>query len=89
MTLKVTHFVTHFVVYWEHYGNDVGGSKYSPLADVNRSTVSSLRAQWTYRWQLNPLGPEAETSYNHQGVPLVLDDGTESGLCDRTEDLLW
>src|ERR1051325_484733 len=34
---------------WPAYGHDPGGSRYSPLTQVNRENVKSLRAIWTYR----------------------------------------
>ena len=33
---------------WPTYGNDAGGLKYSPLADVNRATVTRLRPVFTW-----------------------------------------
>lgn len=34
---------------WAHYGGDAGGSRYSPLAEVNRDNVDRLEVAWTYR----------------------------------------
>ncbi|HET9177706.1 MAG TPA: pyrroloquinoline quinone-dependent dehydrogenase [Terriglobia bacterium] len=33
---------------WPYYGGDPGGSKYSPLKQVNRENVSRLRLAWAY-----------------------------------------
>jgi len=33
---------------WTSYGRDPGGSKYSPLAQINRDNVTRLRVAWTY-----------------------------------------
>lgn len=33
---------------WTHYGNDAGGSRYSPLDQINPDNVGSLRPVWTY-----------------------------------------
>jgi quinoprotein glucose dehydrogenase len=33
---------------WPSYGNDPGGMRYSPLTDINRSSVRRLRAAWTF-----------------------------------------
>jgi quinoprotein glucose dehydrogenase len=33
---------------WPNYGNDKGGSRYSPLKQINRGNVKNLRAIWTY-----------------------------------------
>ncbi|AYN97023.1 glucose/quinate/shikimate family membrane-bound PQQ-dependent dehydrogenase [Pseudomonas sp. LTJR-52] len=34
---------------WEHYGNDVGGSRFAALDQINRTNVSKLVPAWTYR----------------------------------------
>ena len=34
---------------WPSYGNNVGGSRYSPLDQINRDNVSELEVAWTYR----------------------------------------
>jgi len=46
----------HQPVEWSVYGGDAGGTRYSPLADINRSNVARLRVAWTF-----PTG--------HMGVP--------------------
>ena len=33
---------------WTHYGADAGGSKYSPLRQINRDSVAELEVAWTY-----------------------------------------
>jgi quinoprotein glucose dehydrogenase len=34
---------------WPSYGGDAGGSRYSPLTQINRENVRQLRVAWTYR----------------------------------------
>ena len=34
---------------WPNYGNDAGGTRYSPAAQINRSNVGQLKLAWTYR----------------------------------------
>ena len=34
---------------WPSYGNDIGGTRYSPLAQIDRGNVGRLRVAWTYR----------------------------------------
>ena len=34
---------------WPTYGNDPGGTRYSPLSDISRANVGGLRTAWTYR----------------------------------------
>jgi quinoprotein glucose dehydrogenase len=33
---------------WPAYGRDAGGSRYSPLDQINRDQVSKLKNAWTY-----------------------------------------
>src|SRR5437660_1796274 len=34
---------------WPVTGGDAGGSRYSPLAEIDRSNVAGLKVAWTYR----------------------------------------
>ncbi len=34
---------------WPSYGNTLGGSRYSPLDQINRENVDNLEVAWTYR----------------------------------------
>src|SRR2546429_8181031 len=34
---------------WPAYGNDAGGTRYSPLQQVNDHNVSSLKVAWIYQ----------------------------------------
>jgi quinoprotein glucose dehydrogenase len=45
---------------WPVTGGDDGGSRYSPLADINRSNVSRLKVAWIYRHGdfRKPFGPD-------------------------------
>ncbi|SRR5579871_295225 len=43
---------------WPTYGNDAGGTRYSPLALVNRSNVTKLQQAWVYHTgALEPATP--------------------------------
>ncbi len=33
---------------WPYYGHDAGGMRYSPLAQINRENVTSLKIVWTF-----------------------------------------
>ena len=33
---------------WPHYGSDLGGTRYSPLKQINTGNVRALRPVWTY-----------------------------------------
>src|ERR1700737_4100333 len=34
---------------WPVYGRDPGGSKYSPLSEIDRTNVKDLKIAWTFR----------------------------------------
>jgi quinoprotein glucose dehydrogenase len=34
---------------WQNYGNDAGGTRYSPAKQINRDNVAQLKVAWTYR----------------------------------------
>lgn len=58
---------------WPAYGNDAGGSRYSPLAQIDRGNVQQLRVAWTYR-----TGEAGDTSAARQksafeATPIVVD----------------
>ena len=58
---------------WPHYGNDAGGSRDSPLAEIDRENVARLRVAWTYRTGevLGEPGPYAH--YAFEATPLMVD----------------
>src|SRR5215469_6694798 len=33
---------------WPNYGNDPGGMRYSPLAQINNENISKLQVAWTF-----------------------------------------
>ncbi len=45
---------------WAAYGGDPGGSRYSPLTEINRGNVTRLRVAWTYR--TGALQPESPSN---------------------------
>ena len=38
---------------WPTYGNDAGGTRYSPAAQIDRGNVDKLKVAWTYRTGAN------------------------------------
>lgn len=48
---------------WHHYTNDVGGTKYSPLAQITKDNVRQLRVAW--RW------PSADRAIQESDPPLA------------------
>src|SRR5215510_3122156 len=55
---------------WSHYGGDAGGTKYSPLDQINPSNVSKLQIVW--RWKTSSLGQPPD--YNWEVTPLMVGD---------------
>jgi len=60
---------------WPNYGRDVGGSRYSPLAQITRQNVGTLQTAWTFHTG------EGELKVQHGGTPAlettpILVDGT-------------
>lgn len=41
---------------WRNYGNDAGGSRFSPLAQITPDNVDKLEVAWTYRFGPAPQG---------------------------------
>src|SRR6185503_20256200 len=53
---------------WPHWGGDQGNTKYSPLDQINRDNVKTLRIAW--RWKSENYGPRPQ---NHmEGTPLMV-----------------
>jgi quinoprotein glucose dehydrogenase len=55
---------------WSQYGGDAGGTKYSPLDQINASNVSKLQIVW--RWKTSSLGQPPD--YNWEVTPLMIGD---------------
>jgi quinoprotein glucose dehydrogenase len=57
---------------WPSYGNDPGGSRWSPLAQVTRENVGRLAVAW--RFSTGEAGPELATRRrtSFEATPLVV-----------------
>ncbi len=67
---------------WPNYGNDRGGSRFSPLAQIGRANVATLVPAWTFRSGMPaPLPP-----VTFQTTPLAI-DGTLY-LCTGDNDVI-
>ncbi|MBI3697134.1 MAG: pyrroloquinoline quinone-dependent dehydrogenase [Acidobacteria bacterium] len=58
---------------WPHYGNDPGGSRYSPLDQINRSNVGRLHTAWTYHTGDVSDGVKYPSRSAFEATPLVVD----------------
>jgi membrane-bound PQQ-dependent dehydrogenase (glucose/quinate/shikimate family) len=56
---------------WEHYGNDLGGSRYSPLAEMTPSNVKRLERAWVFR--AGESQPGGQRKGGLQVTPLMAD----------------
>lgn len=57
---------------WPSYGNDAGGTRYSPLTEIDRRNVTKLRVAWTYRTgEVAGVPPYAHTAF--EATPLMVD----------------
>ena len=59
---------------WPFYGGDQGGMKYSPLTDVNSSTVSRLGVAWEWSPREKALSQFGTRPGNFQATPLMIDN---------------
>lgn len=64
---------------WRHYGNDHGGTRFSPLAKINLTNVGDLEEAWTYRTG-DPVNGNG-----FQGTSLMIDDMVY--LCTSTNQI--
>ncbi|HEY3066586.1 MAG TPA: PQQ-binding-like beta-propeller repeat protein, partial [Methylomirabilota bacterium] len=57
---------------WPSYGNDAGGTRYSPLAQIDRANVGNLRVAWTYRTgEIGGVRPWGFIAF--EATPLMVD----------------
>ncbi|CAH1801487.1 unnamed protein product, partial [Owenia fusiformis] len=66
--------------YWEHYGNLLGGTRYSQLDEINAGNVGNLTIAWTFRYGPSPWGYAADRLFlKDQQAPIMVDDGSKHG----------
>jgi quinoprotein glucose dehydrogenase len=57
---------------WPSYGNDPGGTRFSPLPQIDRSNVANLHVAWTYRTgETGGVAPYSHTAF--EATPLMVD----------------
>jgi glucose dehydrogenase len=60
---------------WRYYGGDEQGTRYSPLKQINRDNVKSVKRAWTYHTGELDLGlPTAPFQASFSCTPLVVND---------------
>jgi quinoprotein glucose dehydrogenase len=58
---------------WPTYGNDPGGTRYSPAKQINRSNVSQLQVAWTFRTGALPHDEELDHKAAFEATPILID----------------
>src|SRR5262249_27679929 len=59
---------------WPSYGNDLGGSRYSPLAQIDRAKVGRWRVAWPYRTgEVEGANPRGFGFTAFEAPPLMID----------------
>lgn len=67
---------------WRHYGNDQGGSRFSPLGQITPANIGGLRPVWTYHTGPMPEGARA----SFQATPIKI--GERLYLCTGYNDVI-
>lgn len=58
---------------WTAYGGDALGARYSPLAEINRDNVTTLRVAWTFRTGETPQAAPTRRPTAFEATPIVVD----------------
>ena len=58
---------------WPTYGNDPGGTRYSPAKQIDRNNVSQLKVAWTFRTGALPHDEELDHKAAFEATPILVD----------------
>jgi quinoprotein glucose dehydrogenase len=58
---------------WPTYGNDPGGTRYSPARQIDRGNVAELRVAWTYRTGALPYDEELDKKAAFEATPILVE----------------
>ena len=58
---------------WPNYGNDPGGMRYSPLTQINRENVASLKVAWTFHTGDISDGTGGRRRSGFETTPILVD----------------
>ena len=58
---------------WPNYGNDPGGMRYSPLSQINRENVASLKVAWTFHTGDITGGSGGRRRSGFEATPILVD----------------
>jgi quinoprotein glucose dehydrogenase len=59
---------------WPFYGGDQGGTKFSPLTDINASSAARLKVAWEWSPREKALAEFGTRPGNFQATPLMIDN---------------
>jgi membrane-bound PQQ-dependent dehydrogenase (glucose/quinate/shikimate family) len=58
---------------WPNYGNDPGGMRYSPLAQINQENVANLQVAWTFHTGDISEGSREQRRSGFESTPIMVD----------------
>ena len=58
---------------WPTYGNNPGGTRYSPAKQIGRGNVAQLKVAWTYRTGALPHDEELDKKAAFEATPILVD----------------
>src|SRR5580700_11064327 len=58
---------------WPTYGNDPGGTRYSPARQIDRGNVAQLKVAWTYRTGALPYDEDLDKKAAFEATPILVD----------------
>jgi quinoprotein glucose dehydrogenase len=58
---------------WPFYGHDAGGTRYSPLTEINRENVSNLKVAWTFHTGDISEGSGGRKRSGFESTPLLVE----------------
>jgi quinoprotein glucose dehydrogenase len=59
---------------WAYYGHDAGGTRYSPLTQINRQNVSQLKVAWVFHTGDIADGTGVKRRSGLETTPILIDD---------------
>jgi quinoprotein glucose dehydrogenase len=59
---------------WPNYGNDAGGTRFSPATQINRDNVAQLKVAWTYRTgALDGIDDDLKRNAAFEATPILVE----------------
>ena len=71
--LSATEPIDSGIADWPYYGGDAGGSRYSPLTQINKSNVAKLKVAWEYHTGDVSDGSDNRRKSEFEATPIVAD----------------